>query len=184
MTLHDRSARGQAGRPPRRASYPDCGPLAATRRPDPLAVAPAPPPSPSPAAGFAPTPPGRCRLTLEIAGQPYAVLVLGPQDAAAQVIRLTKPDHTVYHVALTVDGPQCDCPDFEFRHRGNGTACKHARALQAVGILAPPIPAPAPLPAGLAWDDVSDRWGIGPDPEDLDPSPAFLAGVSLEGGAR
>jgi hypothetical protein len=180
-------------RPPRRGNVPPyCPPLLPANLPEakpgrPLPAA-APPsrPSPPPTCGirkFGPTPEGRCRLVLEIAGRSYSVLVLRPEPAgeAQTVIRLTKPDRTVYHVAVAAYGPECDCADYEFRHRGNGTICKHLKALEAVGILAS-----APLPVGPSWPEASDGWNLAPTPEDLDSTPAFLAGAAsvAEGGAR
>jgi hypothetical protein len=36
----------------------------------------------------------------------------------------------------------CDCPDFDYRHRGTGTlGCKHVRVLSSYGIL-PAVPMP------------------------------------------
>lgn len=57
--------------------------------------------------------------------------------AALKAVRLRKSDGTAYHIALTDDGPLCDCPDFTFHRDGIDPAgCKHVRALTVVGLLA------------------------------------------------
>jgi hypothetical protein len=55
---------------------------------------------------------------------------------ALRAFRLHKADGTLYDVAQTRYGPQCDCPDFIFRRDGIDPAgCKHVKALVAQGLL-------------------------------------------------
>lgn len=102
------------------------------------------------------TPHGTARLALTINGTRYAVKPI-PCDceAAQRCYSLRKNDGTVYHVALTVYGPSCDCPDFVFHRDGlDAKGCKHVRSLAAFGMLAtmtpvsvPPIRGGAPVPS-------------------------------------
>jgi hypothetical protein len=90
-------------------------------------------------AGGTRRPPDVCRLTLTIRGDDYRARVL-PADRSTGVValvRLRKLDGgEVYHVARHGDGlVTCECADYHFRHEGQGTACKHARALSAAGLL-------------------------------------------------
>lgn len=86
---------------------------------------------------------GRCSLRLGIDGTTYRVRpIAAAPELARRAFRLTKPDGTAYDVAETPHGLQCDCPDFEFRHAGTGTACKHLAACVAVGLLSRPGPPP------------------------------------------
>ncbi|AGA26481.1 hypothetical protein [Singulisphaera acidiphila] len=81
---------------------------------------------------------GKCRLTLNINGATYRVHPI-PADAFAAIkaYRLRKGDGSNYDVALTVHGPECDCPDYTFNRDGIDPAgCKHIKALLAVGLLA------------------------------------------------
>jgi hypothetical protein len=82
------------------------------------------------------TPHGIARLTLFINGTACGVVPLQPDpDAASKAYRLRKSDGTAYHVAQTVNGPSCDCPDFTFNRDGiDPGGCKHCRALAAVGL--------------------------------------------------
>ena len=43
------------------------------------------------------------------------------------------PTGEVWHVAKRDFGPECSCPHYEFHP--NGGLCKHARSMQAVGLL-------------------------------------------------
>jgi hypothetical protein len=81
---------------------------------------------------------GVARLTLFINSTPYNVRPIACDPAAAlKAIRLRKADGTTYHIALTEDGPICDCPDFIFARDGIDPAgCKHVRALTVTGLLA------------------------------------------------
>ena len=83
------------------------------------------------------TPHGLARLTLVINGAAYNVRpVQTDADAALKAYRLRKSDGTAYHVALTVHGLTCDCPDFTFNRDGIDPAgCKHIKAMVAVGLL-------------------------------------------------
>ena len=55
---------------------------------------------------------------------------------ATKAFRLNKADGTLYDVAQTRYGPQCDCPDFIFRRDGLDPAgCKHVQALVAQGLI-------------------------------------------------
>ena len=79
---------------------------------------------------------GGCRasqLFLMINETVYAVQLLERDSAAVdRAFRLNKPDGTLYDVAQTQHGPQCDCPDFVYRRDGLDPAgCKHVQALVA-----------------------------------------------------
>jgi hypothetical protein len=57
-------------------------------------------------------------------------------EGALRAFRLNKSDGTLYDVAQTQYGNQCDCPDFIFRRDGlDPTGCKHVKALVAEGLL-------------------------------------------------
>ncbi len=80
----------------------------------------------------------RSHLFLTINQTVYAVHVL-PCDppAVGNAFRLNKADGTLYDVAQTRYGPQCDCPDFIFRRDGiDPSGCKHVKALVAQGLIA------------------------------------------------
>jgi predicted nucleic acid-binding Zn finger protein len=84
--------------------------------------------------------PQTCNLVLRIADRRYAVRG-GPAlsvGARTRSFRLRCLDGgAVYFVEETAFGPECTCPDFTYRHGElDGSACKHIRALAAVGILA------------------------------------------------
>jgi hypothetical protein len=137
----------------RRTAYPDCS-FAATFRPA------APAPCAPAAAGAALAPLARPRrprptvadgpvtaalvLLVECASGPtrYTVRALSrsPGDEALMVYLLRRigagPDHEGYHVCQHLDGPTCDCPDYQFRRDGlDPSGCKHVRALIQVGLL-------------------------------------------------
>jgi len=80
---------------------------------------------------------GSSRLLLVIDQTVYSVLPLDCDSwAATRAFRLNKVDGTLYDVAQTRYGPQCDCPDFIFRRDGiDPTGCKHVKALVAQGLL-------------------------------------------------
>jgi hypothetical protein len=63
---------------------------------------------------------------------------------AEKAFRLNKSDGTLYDVAKTPYGLQCDCPDFIFRREGiDPTGCKHVKALVAEGLIdGGPVPRP------------------------------------------
>ena len=53
-----------------------------------------------------------------------------------RAFRLNKPDGTLYDVAQTRFGVECDCPDFIFRRDGLDPAgCKHVKSLRAEGLI-------------------------------------------------
>ena len=54
----------------------------------------------------------------------------------ARAFRLIKDDGTIYDVAQTTYGPECDCPDYLFRRDGLDPAgCKHIKALVRSGLI-------------------------------------------------
>lgn len=71
-------------------------------------------------------------LTLRIGATSYHVEYLG-----AGFWRLTKPDGTSYDVTRSSTGePYCECPDFQYRHKGlDYRGCKHCWALTEHGLL-------------------------------------------------
>ena len=77
------------------------------------------------------------RLFLQINRTFYEVYPLDCDPIVAEkAFRLNKPDGTLYDVAQTRYGPQCDCPDFIFRRDGLDPAgCKHVKALVAEGLI-------------------------------------------------
>lgn len=77
-------------------------------------------------------------LILTIDEMLYAVQGLACDAAVARkAFRLTKLDGTLYDVAETVHGPECDCPDYIFRRDGlDPQGCKHIRALVKLGLIA------------------------------------------------
>ena len=73
------------------------------------------------------------RITIEYAGDEYAVIPLAPDaDIARKAFRLRKRtgDHNVYDILVTADGVECDCPGFYYRKR-----CKHCEMLRAARML-------------------------------------------------
>ncbi len=86
------------------------------------------------------------RLDLTIGRTTYAIRPLASAPVIAdRAFRLTKGDGTIYDVAQTVHGPECDCPDFIFRRDGiDPSGCKHIRALVGSGL----IPGRGRAPAG------------------------------------
>jgi hypothetical protein len=55
---------------------------------------------------------------------------------AERAFRLNKADGTLYDVAQTRYGAQCDCPDFIFRRDGlDPSGCKHVKALVGQGLI-------------------------------------------------
>lgn len=79
------------------------------------------------------------QLVMTIDRTPYTVRPLVPDaPVARRAFRLVKPDGTLYDVAQTRWGLECDCPDFIFRRDGLDPAgCKHVRALVACGLIEP-----------------------------------------------
>lgn len=80
-----------------------------------------------------------CRLVLTIRGTEYLVrgIPAAAFGATTRAFQLRKAGTaTVHHVAETIHGPICDCPDFIFRHDGiDPKGCKHIRALRALGLI-------------------------------------------------
>jgi hypothetical protein len=76
-------------------------------------------------------------LILRIDRTLYAVHTLACDPLVAiKAFRLNKLDGTLYDIAQTEYGPQCDCPDFIFRRDGIDPAgCKHVKALVAEGLI-------------------------------------------------
>ena len=76
-------------------------------------------------------------LTLTIDRTTYEVGRLACHEPIAdRAFRLRKPDGTLYDVAQTPYGPECDCPDFVFRRDGlDPDGCKHVQALVACGLI-------------------------------------------------
>ena len=93
--------------------------------------------------------PKTAQLLLLLGDQQYAVAPVVGTPAGCRSFWLTKlpmslTTRTVYTVTQRASGHcDCSCPDHQYRHR----ACKHIRALQALGVLesdsTPPEP---PLP--------------------------------------
>jgi hypothetical protein len=72
-------------------------------------------------------------LILRIDGRAYQVEPIDPT-----CYRLSSDRGDVYDVALTSDGPTCDCPDARFRRNGvDYRGCRHYRALVHVGLMRP-----------------------------------------------
>lgn len=64
-------------------------------------------------------------MTLTIRSTTYSVELL------SRVVRLQKPDGTLYDVVETPYGLICDCPDFVWRREGlDPRGCKHTRAVR------------------------------------------------------
>jgi hypothetical protein len=80
------------------------------------------------------------RLTLFINGTAYNVRPISiAASVATRLYRLRKADGTAYNVAMTLDGPICDCPDFTFHRDGiDPDGCKHIKAMIAVRLLDSP----------------------------------------------
>ena len=83
-------------------------------------------------------PHGVARLTLHINSTAYSVRPLWCDGIhATRLFRLHKAGTpTRYVIALTPDGPVCDCPDYTFNRDGiDPEGCKHIKAMLAVGLL-------------------------------------------------
>jgi len=77
------------------------------------------------------------RLDLLIGRTNYSIASVTCAPAIAdRAYRLTKGDGTIYDVAQTSYGPQCDCPDYIFRRDGlDPRGCKHIQALVGFGLI-------------------------------------------------
>jgi hypothetical protein len=84
--------------------------------------------------------PRASHLFLKIDQSIYGVHPVPCENAAVvKAYRLNKPDGTLYDVAQTRFGPQCDCPDFVYRRDGlDPSGCKHVQALVAQGLIEGP----------------------------------------------
>ncbi len=84
-------------------------------------------------------------LDLTIGQTRYAIEPVAVASAAAPVaraFRLKKGDGTIYDVAQTSHGPECDCPDYIFRRDGlDSSGCKHIKALVGSGLIDRNVPA-------------------------------------------
>src|SRR5437763_15243707 len=76
------------------------------------------------------------RLSLTIRDTSYTVRRVACDPlVAGRAFRLLKEDGTLYDVAQTPFGPECDCPGFLFRRHGLAPAgCRHVQALVACGV--------------------------------------------------
>jgi hypothetical protein len=81
--------------------------------------------------------------SVTIKGQVYAVEPIPPGEDGTAAYVLTKRDGTSYAVIRTHAGlVECDCPDYEARHRGlDCLPCKHGAALVDAGLIDAPRPA-------------------------------------------
>jgi hypothetical protein len=85
---------------------------------------------------------GRARLShlfLTIRDTVYLVdRIACDPSTETRAFRLSKRDGTLYDVAETIFGPECDCPDFVYRRDGlDPDGCKHVRALVDHGLIGP-----------------------------------------------
>jgi hypothetical protein len=129
--------------------------------------------------------PGVDGLVLLIAGQGYQVQPIPrePGGAASVLVRLTRADGTVYHVARLDARCDCDCPDHAWRAEAEGRDCKHVVHLARWGLLGPRPPLAGPRAEG--WGaEAEERVGLDPDHFDgsaegdpYDRTPAELAGA-------
>jgi hypothetical protein len=81
--------------------------------------------------------------SVTIKGQSYGVEEIPPGEDGTRAFVLTKANGTSYAVIRTHAGlVECDCPDYEARHRGlDCLTCKHGKALVEAGLLDAPRPA-------------------------------------------
>lgn len=104
---------------------------------------------------------------------PYDVEPIPAGEFGSIAFRLSKQmgDGAVYDVVRTHLGlVECDCPDYEARHRGNGFGCcKHGRALVELGMVA----AAGPDESHLA--ELEPEWSVLPRPDGSGLSPEELA---------
>jgi hypothetical protein len=93
----------------------------------------------------APSPDGaraeKNRLILAIGRDCYDAARQPDGDWGTQCWRLSKhgPRGEVYDVWMTRGGHvACDCPDFQYRHRGTTSRCKHGCSAVEMGLIVPP----------------------------------------------
>lgn len=84
---------------------------------------------------------GKARLVLQINDVPYVLRFLDSHpDVGSPAWRLTKageggtPSES-YDVILRPHGPECSCPDFNYRRQHEDKKCKHIESCRAVGLL-------------------------------------------------
>src|SRR4051794_34353796 len=107
-------------------------------------------PSMSTSTAIAPT--VKTTITIVIKGALYDVEQIPAGEFGLAASRLTKrsPEGETYDVVLTHDGrAECDCPSYEFTHRGTAGTCKHGAACLARGLLSAPVGGGSPV-AGVA----------------------------------
>jgi hypothetical protein len=115
------------------------------------------------------TRPFSCKLlsaTVEISGAVYQVEPIDPGQDGTAAYRLAGAKGQVYDVIRTLYGlVECDCPDYEARHRGlDCGCCKHGRALVELGMIEAPKPVPfKPTPEPEPTDEptvaeLTDAW--------------------------
>lgn len=151
---------------------------------------PAPPPVSRPEPELEPLkPPAHAfAVVLVIDGTGYA-LSLVPRESGDLSLRLwtlTKlgggEPYQVAELPHAEGRWSCTCGDFVFRHEGNGSTCKHCRAIQHGvdhGILAPLPHVLATDPeTDVTWEDLDEHWGIAPTPESRDVTPMFARGAA------
>jgi hypothetical protein len=93
--------------------------------------------TPRPPRARSEAPPAAFRLDLTIGRTSYEIERLAETfHPGSRAFRLTKEDGTIYDVAQTSYGPECDCPDYIFRRDGlDPTGCKHIKALVWSGLM-------------------------------------------------
>ncbi|QDV39277.1 hypothetical protein ElP_72410 (plasmid) [Tautonia plasticadhaerens] len=80
-------------------------------------------------------PPLSTQLNLHIERTRYNVEPIA-SSVGIRSWRLGNTDNgQTYDVTATHGGTTCTCPDHRYRHEGNGTTCKHVRALRDSGLL-------------------------------------------------
>jgi hypothetical protein len=105
--------------------------------------------------------------TLKINGTDYTVEPIPAGEFGTIAFRLVKRgSDAVYDVVRTHQGiVECDCPDYESRHRGNGLGmCKHGRALVTLGLVDAPHPFERPTPAVVEVEHPAPVVAAEPDP--------------------
>jgi len=100
---------------------------------------------------------GRCSLTLSIDGRHYRLRPAPPTGRGSKIWRLTvlggqSRAGQTYSVCQFRNNIDCTCPDAT----ANNAVCKHARALQALGLVSPR----AKASVMVAWQNtLSDTTG-------------------------
>jgi|GEM_PF-6968414 len=121
-------------------------------------------------------------LALAIDHVVYTVEPIPAGEFGTKAFRLVKKsDGAVYDVVRTHDGlVECDCPDYEMRHKGvDCGCCKHGNALVAMGLIDAPAPvtkaeAPAVEPANTEVEPVVEPCC---PPDEVEPCSACLGSV-------